>query len=435
MLKRLRRYKRKYIVAQRAQARKLRRAQKAQTRRFNRIRSHPFVLPIAFLIVSLGGFSAFILSPSGQSLNVNDTKIVIITDAGKQDTVPTKEPTVGALLHSLAITIHPGDVVEPNITTPITQDDFRINIYRGQPVEVVVGDQHTFAFSAATTPRAIAQQAGITVYPEDYVSVVPTGNFLTDQAIGERVVIDRAIPVNINIFGTQTVIRTHDNTVGELLADKHIVLGSGDSVVPDPSTAITTSTQIFLIHKGTQIITVTQSIPMTVQAIQDSSLAYGTSAVVQQGSNGTEVLTYQVNLQNGQPVSRTLLQTVVTQQPVTEIVNQGTSLSGIKGDMSLAGIAPEDYQYADYIITHESGWCTDKLQGDIGYCPVTPPSYIPDDLGYGLCQATPGSKMSSAGADWETDPVTQLEWCNGYATSKYGGWYNAYLHWTAYGNW
>ncbi|MEI9914097.1 MAG: hypothetical protein WDN66_03915 [Candidatus Saccharibacteria bacterium] len=64
---------------------------------------------------------------------------------------------------------------------------------------------------------------------------------------------------------------------------------------------------------------------------------------------------------------------------------------------------------------------------------------VPDDsytsAGYGLCQATPGYKMASAGSDWATDPITQLKWCNGYAVSRYGGWYNAYVHWINNGNW
>lgn len=51
---------------------------------------------------------------------------------------------------------------------------------------------------------------------------------------------------------------------------------------------------------------------------------------------------------------------------------------------------------------------------------------------YGLCQAEnakdnpePGSKMATAGADWRTNPVTQLRWCHSYA-QQYGGWKEAW---------
>lgn len=40
---------------------------------------------------------------------------------------------------------------------------------------------------------------------------------------------------------------------------------------------------------------------------------------------------------------------------------------------------------------------------------------------YGIPQANPGTKMSTAGADWRTNPWTQIRWMLGYVTGKYGG--------------
>jgi hypothetical protein len=140
-------------------------------------------------------------------------------------------------------------------------------------------------------------------------------------------------------------------------------------------------------------------------------------------------------VQNGQVTQKTLLQNVTTIEPVTQVVVQGTNLSGIKGDMALAGISPDQYQYADYIISHESGWCTTKWQGQYGTCPVYHGTPTSPYVGYGLCQATPGYKMASAGDDWATNPITQLKWCTGYANGRYGSWYNAYQHWLVHHNW
>ena len=39
---------------------------------------------------------------------------------------------------------------------------------------------------------------------------------------------------------------------------------------------------------------------------------------------------------------------------------------------------------------------------------------------YGIPQALPGSKMASAGADWATNPATQITWGLGYITGRYG---------------
>jgi hypothetical protein len=39
---------------------------------------------------------------------------------------------------------------------------------------------------------------------------------------------------------------------------------------------------------------------------------------------------------------------------------------------------------------------------------------------YGIPQALPGSKMASAGSDWQTNPATQIKWGLGYIASVYG---------------
>lgn len=39
---------------------------------------------------------------------------------------------------------------------------------------------------------------------------------------------------------------------------------------------------------------------------------------------------------------------------------------------------------------------------------------------YGIPQALPGSKMATAGADWQTNPVTQISWGLGYIAGRYG---------------
>ena len=39
---------------------------------------------------------------------------------------------------------------------------------------------------------------------------------------------------------------------------------------------------------------------------------------------------------------------------------------------------------------------------------------------YGIPQALPGSKMASAGADWATNPATQIKWGLGYIKGLYG---------------
>ncbi len=39
---------------------------------------------------------------------------------------------------------------------------------------------------------------------------------------------------------------------------------------------------------------------------------------------------------------------------------------------------------------------------------------------YGIPQASPGTKMASAGPDWRTNPETQLRWMIAYCRARYG---------------
>lgn len=47
---------------------------------------------------------------------------------------------------------------------------------------------------------------------------------------------------------------------------------------------------------------------------------------------------------------------------------------------------------------------------------------------YGIPQALPGSKMSSAGADWQTSAATQITWGLGYIAGHYGTPCGAWAH-------
>ncbi|MFA5003786.1 MAG: ubiquitin-like domain-containing protein [Candidatus Saccharimonadales bacterium] len=397
----------------------------------------PILTFFGLCLVTGGGF--LLLNRGQPKFQPITSYVVLLAHDHQKQVVPTNEPTIGDLLHKLNITLAPGDRIEPTADTPIAQDNLRVNIYRAVPVQIIQNGQSTFALNAGTTPRSIAEEAGIKLYPEDNITVAQVENFLTQHSLGKQVIIDPATPVNLNVYGTPTVVRTHAATVGELLKQKKITIRGNDSVQPGPDTVLTPNALVYLIHSGTQIVTETQTISEPTQTIHDSSLSFGTSAVRQAGSPGQQVVTYQINTQNGKEVSRTLIQTVVTVQPVTQIVAQGDAVS-IPADkqavMAQAGIAPGDYAYVDYIMSHEGGWCPTKWQGE-HTCPGYYVALHPESsgFGYGIGQATPASKMAGFGSDWRTNVVTQLHWATSYAVGRYGSWGAAYNRWSSYHNW
>ena len=396
---------------------------------------------VFFAICTLSAILYFSLS--GRTVGASDAKIVILYADRKTSTLPTREETVGTFLEKSQIIINDGDVVEPSLDTKIQEDNFHVNVYRAAPVVVYDGDSRMFGLSAALTPRSMAEQTGAKLYAEDKVVTEPSDDFLRDGSIGNKVVIERATPANLNLYGTMLTVRTHAKTVGELLDEKKVVLASDDTVTPALGTVLSPDTQVFVTRSGKQVIMTEETIAAPTETVQDSSLSFGTTAVRQAGTPGKKSVTYEIELKNGVEVSRKLIQEVIVQAPVAQVVARGQAVQ-IPTDkealMRAAGIAESDFPYVYYIINHENAsWCPTRYQGTNG-CPAYyvekyPGAESNTSTGYGLCQSTPGNKMASAGEDWRTNAVTQLKWCASYAQRRHGGWLGAYNYWVSHSNW
>ncbi|MDH6120945.1 transglycosylase SLT domain-containing protein [Kitasatospora sp. GAS204B] len=74
----------------------------------------------------------------------------------------------------------------------------------------------------------------------------------------------------------------------------------------------------------------------------------------------------------------------------------------------------------DQIISHESGWNVTATN--------------PSSGAYGLAQALPGSKMATAGADWQTNAGTQIKWAYDYMNTRYGSPNQAWAYWQIHHN-
>ncbi len=395
----------------------------------------PYIVPLLGLLIGICvAIAIWVGHGSSASFRPSDAHIVYLYDGGKKQVLDTKALTVGELVHRLGLQLIPQDVVEPTVDTPIVEDNFRINIYRARPVVVVDGDNKTVTLTAQRSPRVVAEDAGLRVKAED-IATFDQGS-LKENIIGEKVVVSRATPIALNLYGTKVNTYTQAKTVSGLLSEKQIKLENGETVNPALDTPIKSHMPIFILAKGSRVVTVEEPAPIPEQTVSDPSLSFGTTVVRQKGSPGKKLSTYLVTEQKGKPPVRKLIQQAIIEPPVPKIIAKGTTID-IAGDksglMKSAGISSGDYAFVNYIVSRESGWCPTKAQGEWGSCPAY--HGVPPYGGYGLCQSTPGSKMSSAGSDWKTNPITQLRWCSSYAQGTYGGWAGAYNHWLAYHFW
>jgi hypothetical protein len=115
-----------------------------------------------------------------------------------------------------------------------------------------------------------------------------------------------------------------------------------------------------------------------------------------------------------EPAVEDKVEPAAPQQAPTAVVPQGTH------DDWLAAAGITDTFSANILISRENGsWDPCKMNGGAIDC-----AYL-GDRAYGIPQALPGSKMASAGADWQTNPITQLKWMNTYVNDRYGSWAQA----------
>jgi uncharacterized protein YabE (DUF348 family) len=393
--------------------------------RIHRLKNHPFVVPVAtFLVLFIFTMLGFIFL-GGSTVGPSDSHIIHLYVDGKEQTLPTRAATVGDLLTRAQVSVGEHDVVEPARDAEITDDNFSVNVYRAHPVTIVDSSSNGKTTSLATytaqqSPEAIAKQAGIQLQPEDIVKIAPSDNVLQDGIISQKVVVDRATPVELNLYGVTYNIRTHAATVEDLMKERSIKYDAS-SVSPALATPLKANDAIFVTNPGKKIATSEEAIPFSQSTISDPNLTLGQTQVRTEGVDGKKVVVYEIAADG----SRKAMQTVVVLDPVNKVTATGTKIvaNRIGGDkgaiLTAAGVPAGQQSAADFVISRESGW--NLAAHNSGGC-------------LGLGQACPGGKLVNACPNWDADASCQVRFFSGYA-SKYGGWQGAQEFWMLHGWW
>lgn len=300
------------------------------------------------------------------------------------------------------------------------------------------------------------------------------------EARGSRGAGADTVSVKVVINGeTQYVLGTDFTDVKSVLATGNISLDPTDTVKPALTDKVTESTVITITRPNAAIETTTQDIPFNTVEQKTDSLPAGTTQVKSEGKNGTMEFTNLVQKSGGAVISSNTLTAYVKTAPEDRVIligtgavssdsdssssssssssnsgssssdsssssssnsNSGSSSSSNSGSSSGSsslgttvpagemqewshkylldnGYNEDDFTALVYIITHESGW--------------NPQATNPSSGAYGLPQSLPGSKMASAGADWQTNYQTQIKWFLSYCNERYGGVTQAYNYWLA----
>ena len=187
---------------------------------------------------------------------------------------------------------------------------------------------------------------------------------------------------------------------------------------------------------------------------ETDTLPKGETKVETEGVDGVIQTTYEVTAKGGTEVSRTALSSTTVTEKVDEVVLVGTGTGGSGSDEQNAsgeagggggssapapaanasgdGTTPEGAQAIARGMMGSYGWGDDQFSCLVSlWNRESSWNYQAENASsgaYGIPQSLPGSKMGSVGADWRTNPTTQIVWGLGYISGRYGSPCSAWAH-------
>jgi len=100
--------------------------------------------------------------------------------------------------------------------------------------------------------------------------------------------------------------------------------------------------------------------------------------------------------------------------PSGAVIDRGGAQAIAATQVAARGWGTAEFNCLVQLWQRESGWRVSAYNASSG--------------AYGIPQSLPGSKMQSAGDDWQTNPATQISWGLGYIASRYGTPCGAWAH-------
>jgi uncharacterized protein YabE (DUF348 family) len=328
------------------------------------------------------------------------------------------------------------DLLAPAATSPIDNGG-RIVLRRGRLLHLDVDGVRTDVWTTAPTVAEALQQLGYTT--RDFVSVSRDRRLpLAPTEIAIRT--PRAITIVHD--GVRQQVTTTDPTIGEVLSDLGITVGSRDRLSVPMDAPVQGGETVRLERVSRRLVTKIKRLPFTTVRHNNSTMQLGTTKLVRHGEDGRVRVTYSLVYVDGNLVGRTVVKTITLAKPKPQILAVGTARrQAVASSAPSAPSAPapspgtakaiardlvaargwDDAQYNCLVVLwdNESSWNVHASNPSTG--------------AYGIPQALPGSKMASAGPDWQNNATTQIKWGLGYISERYGTPCGAWSYWQANG--
>lgn len=284
------------------------------------------VMAACALVVALASFLLMSRAGAASTDTARDGRLVTIHDRGTEKVILTHAQSIKDALSEANINLDAQDTVEPALDEKLVATDYTVNIYRARPVIVVDGALRQKVMTPYQTAHKIAEDAGIELHDEDKTTIAPSKNIVSDGA-GLEMTIDRAVPFTLVLYGQKTQAYTQEATVGEMLKEKKIKLGTDDTLSAPETTSITANMTVEIWRNGKQTATEEKEIPFDTEKIQDADKEVGFREVKAPGVKGKRSVTYEIEMKNGKEISRKEIQSVIIEQPKKQVEIVGTKMT------------------------------------------------------------------------------------------------------------
>lgn len=276
-----------------------------------------FVLLFCFAVLFIGSAMAARVR-AAETVSASGERLLTVHDGSSTRGILTRATTLRQAFKEASVPLDSNDLVEPGLDETLVANNYDVNIYRARPVTIVDGAIRKKIMSAYRTPEQIVAHAGMTLHDEDLTAMSLSAGFVSEGAV-IQLTITRATPFTLVLYGKKTTTYTQAKTVGDMLREKNITVSQDDTLSVSDADPIQAGMIIELWRDGKQTVTEEQEVPFGVEKIRDMDREVGYREVKTPGVPGKRSVTYEIEMKNGQEVSRKEIQSVITKEPVRQV--------------------------------------------------------------------------------------------------------------------
>ncbi|MEZ4767107.1 MAG: ubiquitin-like domain-containing protein [Caldilineales bacterium] len=197
-----------------------------------------------------------------------------------------------------------------------------ISLRRAVPLAVEGAGLDGTLWTTATTVGEALNRAGVEIFEGDLV----TPGQGEPVVAGQHVVVERSLPVALLTRSGELRTRTRRSTVADLLAEQGLVLTGLDRIDPPLDTPLEAGLQV-KVTRVERRFEVQEDVTRYVSVWEpDYELEIDNSRLDQEGVNGITRYRYQVTLEDGEPITSTLQDVWLAQEPITKVLKYGTNI-------------------------------------------------------------------------------------------------------------